>query len=92
MSNRLYINSSQVSFSTNDFVIECGLKKDRKGDASVKPEDIDIEIYMSPQYAKIFSQAVSKAISVYEEMHGEINLHGKQEIIDRYIDNANIQL
>lgn len=86
MGNKAYINSSQVSFSNNDFIIECGIKKNRLSDETIKPEDVDFELYMSPQYAKALAGALSKAVSVFEEVYGTIKTEGNLEALKKYTD------
>lgn len=86
-----YINVSKVSFSANDFVIEAGNKKDRNPGSEIKPEDIDLLMIMSPQYFKNFVMAASKAIKMYEEIYGVLNLEGNEEVIKKLASGEQVQ-
>lgn len=85
-----YINTTQVSFSTNDFVIEVGNKKNRAAGSEVKPEDIDFQMIMSPQYFKSFTIAISKALRMYEEVYGDINIEGNKEVLQKIADGEQV--
>lgn len=86
-----YINTTQVSFSTNDFVIEAGNKKDRSSGSEVKPEDLDIQLFMSPQYFKAFTMAITQALRMYEEVYGDINIEGNKEALKKIVDGEQVQ-
>ncbi len=78
-----YINVTKVSFSPHDFVIEAGNKKDRSPGTEIKPEDTDLQLIMSPHYFKNFVMAASKALRMYEEIYGVLNLEGNEEVIKK---------
>lgn len=86
-----YVNTSQVSFGLHDFIIDTGTKKDRTPGSEVSAEDFDIQIIMSPQHFKSFTVAASKALRMYEEIYGDINLEGNKEAIQKIADRERVQ-
>ena len=85
-----YVNTSQVSFGLHDFIIDTGIKKNRSPGSEVAAEDFDLEIIMSPQHFKSFAVAISKAIKMYEEIYGDINLDGDKEALRKIADGERV--
>jgi hypothetical protein len=80
----LYVNMATVAFSTNDFEFGLGVKKDRVPNVPPSPDDIDIDVLMSPQHTKSFLLALTQAVKIYEEMYGEINVNQNPEVLKKY--------
>ncbi len=86
----IYSNITNVNFGLHDFQIGFGIKKNRSVKAPPGPEDIDCFILMSPQQAKAFSLALTRAVAIYEDVFGEINLKQNDEALKKYsLENEN---
>lgn len=64
----LYVNSFAVNTGVYDFVIDMGLSNP---DNSIKPL---VRLRMSPQYAWVMCQLLTKAIESYQKTVGEIKV------------------
>lgn len=69
-----YSNNARISSRFYDVLIEF---KTRHSTGSIESE---LWVYMSPQHAKAFSEALSKQIEKYEDTYGKIKIPTEQEM------------
>lgn len=73
----MYVNNINLGFGLYDFTF-----KIKKVDSDGKACD-EMDIFMSPQHAKSFAILLSKSVSEYERVFGEINLNPLNEELSK---------
>jgi len=75
--NRIYSNRVEVVSSVYDVILRFGVaipKKDEKGN-SVDEISHEMDIYMSPQHAKVLAAIIQQQMEAYESAHGEMKMN-----------------
>lgn len=70
-----YANVVEVQVGPYDVLLRFGTKKDRSR-PGIQPDDVECEIYMSPQHAKSLAEILQRAVADYEKQHGKMDVQG----------------
>lgn len=78
---RIYSNRVDIVSSVYDVILKFSVAVPRKDEAGKTVEELShqIDVYMSPQHAKVFAKVILEQIQGYESVHGEMKVGPAQQ-------------